>query len=106
MNVVLEQIKRKYEIPKDVLHYIIEFFRPRAPRGVLMWNKWENIGSNGLKRWYRWGILTEDILYFHVYDEICYACVYCLKINTRVFRCCYRCKNALAVINTAYLAYN
>lgn len=35
MNVVLEQLRRKYGLPKDVLRLIIHQFRPKFPVGLL-----------------------------------------------------------------------
>lgn len=31
MNVVLEQLRRKYDVPRGVWHLIVHLFRPRAP---------------------------------------------------------------------------
>ena len=43
MNVVLTQLREQFGLPKDVMGYLIEFFRPRAPAPPKEeWGRWEN----------------------------------------------------------------
>lgn len=53
MNVVLEQIRRLYEIPKGVMHYIVHLVRPRAPPQ----------GPDGW--WRRWTVLGPTLNWYH-----------------------------------------
>lgn len=45
MNEVLELLRRKYDIPKDVLHLIVHMFRPRPPsyygKVLEKWDRWK-----------------------------------------------------------------
>lgn len=58
MNVVLQLLKLKYDIPKDILLYIIHMFRPRPPfyYGYVLetWDTWHPKRSHNNRYWYNW----------------------------------------------------
>ena len=69
MNVAIELLVRTYEIPKDVMHYIMHMFRPRAAPYPLdesgkLWEAWTCL-AYGEKYWYSFRISTRR----HVYQN-------------------------------------
>lgn len=64
MNYVLEQFRIKFAIPKDVLHLIVDMFRPRPPAyyGEVLekWDAWYCAPGRPSweLRWYGWKVDT------------------------------------------------
>ena len=75
MNVVLTQLRKKYGLPKDVMHYIVHQFRPRAPPRE-DWDQWTPLESDpNIKTWYSWELYWGLTLSDTVQDvQICLLC--------------------------------
>ena len=109
MNVVLEQIRRKFDVSKDVLHYIIEFFRPRAPyiEELNGWEKWKCSLGWGTTRWYNWYIRMNFVYYYTTPTTICLVCKLCLKpIISQNHSLCVMCWKAQSITNENSFIYS
>lgn len=99
MNVVWEQLKKKYKVPKDVMHYIVHLFRPRAPEFAQEpWLPWTN-GS-----WYNYNIDPQSHMLYkrHTRLKICQLCLKEIPFYTPYGRMCEDCNLAY---NKAWLKH-
>lgn len=77
MNVVLTQLQRKFEVPKDVFTIIVQLVRPRAPLPQL--EKWDRWVTNYMpyRYWYAWdyNFMLGTLVYTPTKERHCIQCL-------------------------------
>lgn len=119
MNVVLEQIRRLYGVPKDVWHKIIQLFRPRAPLGPVpkeFTEKWKVVRWVNLMRFETlyWGLyrLSQHVDGMRRYDMGLWCgqdmvCIYCsCNIEDKCGSICNPCRAAVTSAEITRLYVN
>lgn len=85
MNVAFEQIRRKFDVPKGVMHYLVHHVRPRAPgeppgdwstwlsrNGIFLFGEWTVVVRAGI------GAVTAGRGITYKLRPLRYYCSYCL----------------------------
>lgn len=116
MNVVLEQLRLKHKVPKDIMHYIVHMFRPRAPPFTQKkWDSWSPDESRfglDVQKWYSWrlfsGYNSPNSLWSRFSDGVIRPCCsYCTKAayndHTGV---CSECQRAFGSMHQQYIKEN